>query len=80
MRVDKILDPEKYGSGLKGIFRQAMHEMPLITISAPFCIVGTALIIYHTYKYKQNDGNNRKYKFRYTLYRPDDPKVPYIKH
>ncbi|XP_026804813.1 uncharacterized protein LOC113548237 [Rhopalosiphum maidis] len=80
MKTEAILNPAKYGSGLKGIFRQAMHEMPLITICSPFCIVGLGLIVYHTYRYDKNDGNNRKYKLKYTLYRPDDPRVPHIKN
>jgi len=51
---------------VKGIFRQAMHEMPLITICSPFCILGLGLIAYHTYRYEKNDGNNKKYKLKYT--------------
>jgi len=51
---------------VKGILRQAMHEMPLITICSPLCVAGVALILYHTYRYKQNDGNNRRYKLKYT--------------
>lgn len=66
MRTEQLLNPEKYGPGLKGIFRQAMHEMPLITICSPFCIVGLGLIAYHTYRYEKNDGNNKKYKLKYT--------------
>lgn len=48
------------------MLRQAMHEIPLVTISAPFCIIGTALIAYHTYRYAKNDGSNKRYKLRYT--------------
>jgi len=94
MRVENILNPEKYGSGrklfffiiaggqntcpmlisifffhnysVKGIFRQAMHEMPLITMASPFLIVGSGLILYHTYRYEKKDGNNKKYKLSYT--------------
>lgn len=51
---------------VKGILRQAMHEMPLLTMCTPFLIVGTALILYQTYKYDKADGNNRKYKLKYT--------------
>ncbi|XP_025407799.1 uncharacterized protein LOC112681719 [Sipha flava] len=80
MRVEKILNPEKYGPGLKGMLRQSLHELPLITIGAPFCLLGVGLIMYHTYRYQKNDGNNRRYKFKYTLYRPDDPRVSNIKN
>lgn len=51
---------------VKGIFRQAMHEMPLVTLCTPFLIAGCGLLIYHTYRYDKNDGNNRKYKLKYT--------------
>lgn len=51
---------------VKGIFRQALHEMPLLTYCTPFAIVGLALISYHTYRYVNADGNNRKYKQKYT--------------
>lgn len=51
---------------VKGILRQAMHEIPLITLCTPFLIAGCGLIVYHTYRYEKNDGNNKKYKLKYT--------------
>ncbi|XP_050429355.1 uncharacterized protein LOC126838734 [Adelges cooleyi] len=76
---ESILNPEKYGPGIKGMLRQGLHEMPLIMLSLPFCVFGTGLILYQTYQYNKRDGMNKKYKLEYTLYRPDDPRVKFIK-
>ncbi|XP_050547595.1 uncharacterized protein LOC126909217 [Daktulosphaira vitifoliae] len=77
--MNSILNPNKYGPGIKGIIRQGMHEIPLIMLGAPFAIFGSGLILWQTYKYHKNDGVNRKYKLKYTLYRPDDPRVKFIR-
>ena len=41
-------------------------------------IIGLCLAGAGIYKYYKNDGDNRKYKMAYIVYRPEDPRAAKI--
>ena len=43
--------------------------------SAALGIVGLGMTAVGLYRYYKNDGDNRKYKMTYVVYRPDDPRA-----
>lgn len=67
------------GKGLVGLFKRGWHEFPEGVASGVVGILGIALIINAVRMYSANDGDNRKYKAKYTVYRHDDPRVAKIK-
>lgn len=50
-------------------------EIPEVMGAAALGGIGILLGVYGTYRYYQRDGDNRKYKNSYIVYRPEDPRV-----
>ncbi|XP_056643521.1 uncharacterized protein LOC130449605 [Diorhabda sublineata] len=65
--------------GLVALIKRGWNEIPEIMGSSVFGIAGVGLTIYSVYLYYQKDGDNRRYKEQYTVYRHDDPRVDKIK-
>ncbi|XP_046738175.1 uncharacterized protein LOC124406691 [Diprion similis] len=67
-------------SGQKvGLLLRSWNEIPEIVGSSFIALLGLGISAGGLYIYDKNDGHRRKYKFHYTVYRPDDPRVATIK-
>nr|CAH7728167.1 unnamed protein product [Callosobruchus chinensis] len=65
--------------GLVALFKRGWHEIPEIVGSSFMAAFGIGLSFYSLYLYTKKDGDNRRYKDRYTVYRHDDPRVARIR-
>lgn len=65
--------------GLIGLFKRGWHEIPEVVGSTFFLFAGLGFVGASLYLYSQKDGDNRRYKDQYTVYRHDDPRVCKIK-
>ncbi|XP_072401841.1 uncharacterized protein NdufA3 [Diabrotica undecimpunctata] len=65
--------------GLVGLIKRGWNEIPEILGSSVFGLAGIGITVYSVYLYYQKDGDNRKYKEQYTVYRHDDPRVAKLK-
>lgn len=67
------------GKGLVGLFKQGWNEIPEIIGSGFMALIGIGLGVTGLYNYHQKDGDNRKYKFEYTVIRHDDPRAANVR-
>ncbi|CAH1965998.1 unnamed protein product [Acanthoscelides obtectus] len=65
--------------GLVALFKRGWNEIPEIIGSSFMGLIGIGMTGYGLYIYYAKDGDNRRYKDRYTVYRHDDPRVEKIK-
>ncbi|XP_076257022.1 NADH:ubiquinone oxidoreductase subunit A3 [Rhynchophorus ferrugineus] len=65
--------------GLIGLIKKGWNEIPEVMGSCVVGLIGLGLTANALYHYYANDGNNRKYKEIYTVYRHDDPRVAKLK-
>lgn len=54
-------------------------EIPETVGSGCLAVVGLGLAIYGVNRYYANDGDNRRYKTEYVVYRDTDPRVAKIR-
>ena len=64
---------------VSGLFKQAWNEIPEVVGSTFMAVVGVSMAGFGLYNYYCKDGDNRRYKMEYTVYRPDDLKVAKIR-
>lgn len=57
------------------LYRQGWNEIPEVMASSYMMLAGFVLAGAGSYLYIKNEGERRRYRFVYTVYRPDDPKV-----
>ncbi|XP_060528318.1 wolframin-like [Cylas formicarius] len=62
-----------------GLFKKWWHEKPELLASCAIGLFGFGFGAVTVNNYYKNDGDNRKYKERYTVYRHDDPRVAKIR-
>ncbi|XP_071450898.1 uncharacterized protein NdufA3 [Hetaerina americana] len=65
--------------GVVGLLKRGWNEIPEVIASSGIAILGLALGVSGLYIYYSKDGDNKRYKNEYTVYRPDDPRVKLIK-
>nr|CAI5816877.1 unnamed protein product [Callosobruchus analis] len=65
--------------GLVALFKRGWNEIPEVVGSTFMALVGVGFAATTLYRYYKNDGDNRRYKDRYTVYRHDDPRVAKIR-
>ncbi|KAG5875689.1 hypothetical protein JTB14_023968 [Gonioctena quinquepunctata] len=65
--------------GLVALFKRGWNEIPEVIGSSFFGVFGLGLTAFSVYCYYAKDGDNRKYKEHYTVYRHDDPRVDKIR-
>lgn len=51
------------------------NEIPEVMGAGAMGLIGIGLATAGCYKYYKNDGDNRKYKMAYIVYRPEDPRA-----
>lgn len=64
---------------LVNIFKQGWHKMPDVVGSSFLALIGAAFGTVGVLNYYAKDGDNRRYKLDYTVYRDDDPRCKTIK-
>lgn len=62
-----------------GYFKRAWNEIPEIVGSSVMALIGVGLASIGLYTYYQRDGDNRRYKLRYTVIRDDDPRAEKVR-
>ncbi|XP_069687871.1 uncharacterized protein NdufA3 [Periplaneta americana] len=67
------------GKTVSGVFKQAWDEIPEVVGSSFLALFGIGLATVGVYQYYAMDGDNRRYKLDYIVYRPDDPRVEKIR-
>lgn len=55
------------------------NEIPEIIGSSALMLVGAGIAVYSGIRYVQMDGEKRRYKMFYTVLRPDDPRMRFIR-
>ncbi|VEN59231.1 unnamed protein product [Callosobruchus maculatus] len=65
--------------GLVALFKKGWNEIPEVLGSSFMALIGVGISASALYMYYQKDGDNRRYKDRYTVYRHDDPRVARIR-
>ncbi|XP_046398855.1 uncharacterized protein LOC124165465 [Ischnura elegans] len=65
--------------GAVGLLKRGWHEIPEVMASTGLALIGLGLGCVGLSIYYSKDGNNRRYKNSYIVYRPDDPRVKSIK-
>lgn len=65
--------------GLVALIKRGMNEIPEIMLSGALGLFGIGMGSTAVYLYYQNDGDNRRHKENYTVYRHDDPRVSRIR-
>ncbi|XKL63403.1 hypothetical protein PGB90_005767 [Kerria lacca] len=73
-----ILKPEIYGPGYLGMLRQGLTESPYLTISCMMFPFPLLIIPYIFWKDKKMDGTKKMYMLKYTIMRPNDPRLKYF--
>lgn len=61
------------------LFKRGWNEIPEVIASSFMGLVGLGIGAAALINYQNKDGDNRRYKMEYTVYRPDDPRVKKIK-
>lgn len=51
------------------------NEIPEVMGAGAMGVLGIFIGSFAVYRYYKNDGDNRKYKNAYIVYRPDDPRA-----
>jgi len=51
------------------------NEIPEVMAANVLGMVGIGLAGIGLYRYYKNDGDNRRYKMSYVVYRPEDPRA-----
>ncbi|KAK8380153.1 hypothetical protein O3P69_016653 [Scylla paramamosain] len=64
---------------LAQLYRQGWNEIPEVMASSYIMVLGLGLMGLSAYTYIKKDGDKKKYRFTYTVYRPDDPRVETIR-
>lgn len=65
--------------GIIGLLKKGWNEIPEVMASSVMGLLGVGIAIFALNKYYADDGDNRRYKERYTVYRHDDPRVERIR-
>lgn len=65
--------------GLVGLFKRGWNEIPEIIGSSCMALLGVGLGSYGVYRYYQNDGDNKRFKMSYVVYRSDDPRAAKVR-
>ncbi|KAG5684531.1 hypothetical protein PVAND_013759 [Polypedilum vanderplanki] len=60
---------------LKGLLMRGWNEIPEVLASGALGLFGIGLATVGVYRYYKNDGDNRRYKMSYVVYRPEDPRA-----
>ncbi|XP_046589866.1 uncharacterized protein LOC107226595 isoform X1 [Neodiprion lecontei] len=68
-----------FSTSTVSLLLRGWNEIPEIVASSFIAVLGLGFGFAGLYVYNKNDGSKRKYKFHYTVYRPDDPRVANIK-
>lgn len=58
-----------------GLLKRAWNEIPEIVGATFMGLIGIGLTASALYMYYKKDGDNRRYKFEYTVIRHDDPRA-----
>ncbi|XP_023020801.1 NADH:ubiquinone oxidoreductase subunit A3 [Leptinotarsa decemlineata] len=66
-------------SRIVALWKRGWHEIPEIMGSSIMGLMGIGMTVASVYYYYAKDGDNRRYKERYTVYRHDDPRVARIR-
>lgn len=61
------------------LLKQGWNEIPEIVGSTAIALIGLGLGGYSLYSYTKNEGHKRRYKQQYTVFRPDDPRLRYVR-
>ncbi|XP_049777154.1 uncharacterized protein LOC126174819 isoform X1 [Schistocerca cancellata] len=61
------------------LFKRGWNEIPEVIGSSFMALIGFGLAGVGLYNYYSHDGNNRRYKELYTVYRSDDPRAARIR-
>ncbi|KAK4317595.1 hypothetical protein Pmani_011331 [Petrolisthes manimaculis] len=64
---------------LSQLYRQGWHEIPEVMASSYMALIGLGLSGIGAYLYVKKDGDNRRYRLKYTVYRHDDERVKKIR-
>jgi len=72
----KQTSPEKYGTGLVGLCKNAWGEASEV-VFAGFIFIGSGIGLYMINEQDKRTKyySNKPYKNYYTVYRPDDPRI-----
>jgi hypothetical protein len=75
-RLLKRTEPEKYGTGLVGLAKNAWGEASEVCFGVFVGLIGCVGFYMH-YQENKRTGyiTNKPYKDYYTVYRPDDPRI-----
>lgn len=57
------------------LFLVGWNEIPEVMAANVLGMVGIGLAGIGLYRYYKNDGDNRRYKMSYVVYRPEDPRA-----
>ncbi|KDR15806.1 uncharacterized protein LOC110833242 [Zootermopsis nevadensis] len=68
------------GKTVIGVFKQGWNEIPEIIATTALAVFGLGLGVVGLYNYYSKDGDNRRYKVDYIVYRPDDPRAAKVKN
>ncbi|XP_067002855.1 uncharacterized protein NdufA3 [Anabrus simplex] len=65
--------------GLMALFKRGWHEIPEVIGSSFMALIGIGLASVGVYNYYAKDGDNRRFKQTYIVYRPDDPRAARVR-
>lgn len=65
--------------GLIGLIKRGWHEIPEVMGSGVLALVGLGISAWSLNLYYAKDGDNRRYKEQYTVYRHDDPRAEKVR-
>lgn len=61
------------------LLQQGWNEIPEVLGTTGIALVGIAMATVGCYNYVKMDGDNRRYKSTYVIFRSDDPKAKLIR-
>lgn len=61
--------------GLGGLLRQGWNEIPDVVAGSAVALVGVGLAMLGLANYYRKNGDNRRYKASYVVFRPEDPRA-----
>ncbi|KAG7159825.1 hypothetical protein Hamer_G022207 [Homarus americanus] len=64
---------------LSQLYRQGWAEIPEVMASSYLLLVGVGFMGAASLMYVKKNGDNKRYRFEYTVYRPDDPRIKTIR-
>ncbi|CAL8132566.1 unnamed protein product [Orchesella dallaii] len=64
---------------LMTLWKQGWNEIPEVMGASFYALIGIGLYGFSNYRYYKEERYNRRYKTRYTVYRPDDERVARIR-